>query len=334
MVETLARTGGFSTKVARGRLFETTQHILQCTKSLESIQPGGEGFASTIRVRLLHAAVRNRIMKLADSRPGYYNVKEWGVPINDLDSIATIDTFSASLIWLSLPRQGLFLRKQEIVDYIALWRYIAYVIGCPTEGFFENPTQAKRMFESLLLFEIQPSATSQVLANNIIKCLQDQPPGFASADLLIAGARWLNGNELGDALGLPRPSLYYWLLMAGQCIFFCFWCYTYRAIPSWDRKKIEMLRRIFWAITVESKYGLKGEETRFDFKYVPEYSTITEMGESPRAQLKYNGVEGRNLKTLIIATGVLGVSTWGLYKVGLGFMRFGWRASSFLYSCL
>ena len=35
VVETLARTGGFSTKVARGRLFETTQHILQCTKSLE-----------------------------------------------------------------------------------------------------------------------------------------------------------------------------------------------------------------------------------------------------------------------------------------------------------
>lgn len=333
VVETLARTGGFSTKVARGRLFETTQHILQCTKSLESIQPGGEGFASTIRVRLLHAAVRNRILKLAESRPDYYNLKEWGVPINDLDSIATIDTFSASLVWLSLPRQGIFLREQEIVDYIALWRYIAYVIGAPTEGFFENPTQAKRIFESLLYFEIEPSATSQVLANNIIKCLQDQPPGYASADLLIAGARWLNGNKLGDALGLPRPSLYYWFLMAGQCIFFCFWCYIYRAIPSWDRKKIEMLRKIFWSITVESKYGLKGEMTNFDFKYVPEYSTITEMGDSPGAQLKYNGVEGRNLKTAIIATGIFGVSMWCTFKAGLGLARLSWRASSFLYSC-
>lgn len=77
VVETLARTGGFSTKVARGRLFETTQHILQCTKSVESIQPGGDGFASTIRVRLLHAAVRNRIMKLASQKPSYYNVEEW-----------------------------------------------------------------------------------------------------------------------------------------------------------------------------------------------------------------------------------------------------------------
>lgn len=334
VVETLARTGGFSTKVARGRLFETTQHILQCTKSLESIQPGGEGFASTIRVRLLHAAVRNRISKLSESRPGYYNMKEWGIPINDLDSIATISTFSASLLWLSLPRQGIYVREQEKVDYIALWRYIAYLIGCPQEGFFDTPQNAKLIFESLILFEIEPSATSQIMANNIIRCLQDQPPGFASADLLIAGARWLNGNKLGDALGLPRPSLYYWLLMAGQCIFFCFWSYTYRAIPSWDRKKIEMLRKVFWTIIVDSKYGLKGEMTNFDFKYVPEYSTITEMGESPRAQLQYTGVESRNLKTLVIATGVVGLGSWGVLKAGIAIGRLGWSACSALWSLL
>lgn len=89
VVETLARTGGFSTKVARGRLFETTQHILQCTKSLESMQPGGDGFASTIRVRLLHAAVRQRIMKLRASKPEYYDVEAWGIPINDLDNMVS-----------------------------------------------------------------------------------------------------------------------------------------------------------------------------------------------------------------------------------------------------
>ena len=78
VVETLARTGGFSTKVANRRLFETTQHILQVTKSLSSIQPLGDGWASTIRVRLLHAAVRNRIMKLEHDRPGYYSVSSYG----------------------------------------------------------------------------------------------------------------------------------------------------------------------------------------------------------------------------------------------------------------
>ncbi|KAL8643062.1 MAG: hypothetical protein Q9228_000301 [Teloschistes exilis] len=66
---------------------ETTQHILQCTKDLYSIQPGGAGHASSIRVRLLHAAVRRRILRLARSNPEYFNVDEYGVPINDLDCV-------------------------------------------------------------------------------------------------------------------------------------------------------------------------------------------------------------------------------------------------------
>ena len=292
VVETLARTGGFSTKVARGRLFETTQHILQCTKSLESIQEGGDGFASTIRVRLLHAAVRNRIFKLAETKPDYYDVKAWGIPINDLDSMATISTFSATLIWISLPRQGIYMRQQEKVDYVALWRYIAYVIGCPSDH-FDTPDKARRVMEALLLYEINPTPTSQILANNIIKSLEGQPPGYASADFLIACARWMNGNELCDRLGLARPSYYYWALLAGQCLFFCVFCYGYRMVPSWDRNHIELLKKVFYNIIVHTKYGLKGEETTFDFKYVPEYSTITEMGECEEEKATYSAVERR-----------------------------------------
>ena len=237
VVEVLARTGGFSVKVARHRLFETTQHILECTKSLESIKPGGAGFASSIRVRLLHAAVRQRIMKLEQSRPGYYSVEEYGVPINDLDCIATIGTFSATIIWLSLPRQGLFLRKQEIEDYVALWRLVAHYTGTPTEP-FETPEKAKLIMESLLMNEIDPTETSRVLAGNIIKCLEAQPPAFASRSFLEVNARWLNGNELCDALGLGRPSPYYWALMAGQCLFFMALCYSNRSFRSLDRRNI------------------------------------------------------------------------------------------------
>ncbi|KAK5131595.1 hypothetical protein BJ546DRAFT_1011364 [Cryomyces antarcticus] len=324
VVETLARTGGFSTKVARHRLFETTQHILQCTKSLESLKPGGDGFASSIRVRLLHAAVRQRIMKLAKQKPEYYSVEKWGIPINDLDSIATIGTFSATLIWLSFPRQGIFLREQEITDYIALWRYIGYIVGCPTDQ-FETPSKAKAVMETLLLHEIDPTETSKILANNIIKSLEDQPPGYASADFLIASARWLNGNELCDCLGLARPGIYYWALMTGQCLFFMAVCYGYRSIPYLDRRKITTLKRAFYQIIVESKYGLAGTETMFEYKYVPEFSTITEMGESTEAKLRNPGIERRNLKTLVIAVGFVGFGAWCSLKVASGLWHAVWR---------
>jgi len=320
VVETLARTGGFSTKVARGRLFETTQHLLQCTKSLKSIQPGGEGFASTIRVRLLHAAVRQRILKLASTRPEYYDVQAWGIPINDLDSIGTIVTFSATLIWLSLPRQGIFLRQHEIEDYVVLWRYISFLVGCP-DGYFDTPAQAKRMMEALLLYEIHPTATSKILANNVIRCLEGQPPGYASADMLTASARWLNGNDLCDELGLVRPSAYYWALMAGQCLFFCIFSYAYRAVPSWDRKKIKMLKHVFWELIVNAKSGLKGKESTFDFKWVPEYSTITEMGECEEERGTVSYVERRNLKTIVVVVSVMGIGALVAFRIAGGVLR-------------
>lgn len=321
VVETLARTGGFSTKVARGRLFETTQHILQCTKSLAAMQgPDGEGFASTVRVRLLHAAVRKRILALAATRPDYYSVEKFGVPINDLDCAATISTFSATLIWLSLPRQGIYMRSQEIVDYIALWRYIGHVIGSPTD-FFATPEKARAIMQTLYMYEVQPSKTSAIMANNIIRCLQDQPPGYASADFLIASARWLNGPALSDALQLPKVSPYYTLLMAGQCLFFASFIYTYRSVESWDRKKIELLRKVFWQIVVESKFSLAGEVTNFDFKWVPEYSTVTEMGEATAKSDMGVSVERRNLKAVLIGLTVLGVSCWVGLKIAGGLWR-------------
>lgn len=239
VTEVLARTGGFSPKVARGRMYETTQHILQVTSSLESIKPGGAGHASSIRVRLLHAAVRRRILALTKQKPAYYSVEDYGVPINDLDSIGTISTFSSTLIWLGFPRQGLFLRKQEIEDYIALWRLVALYMGTPTDV-FESPERAKIIMESLLISEIHPSDMSKVMANNIILSLQNIPPSYPSRDFLTASARWLNGDELSDALGLGKPNLYYKALVAGQCIFFVCICYTYRSIPYLDRKKIRV----------------------------------------------------------------------------------------------
>ncbi|KAF1851721.1 uncharacterized protein K460DRAFT_401738 [Cucurbitaria berberidis CBS 394.84] len=306
VVETLARTGGFSTKVARGRLFETTQHILQCTRSLEGIKPGGEGFASSIRVRLLHAAVRQRITKLAEQRPSYFKIDEWGIPINDLDQIATIGTFSSTLIWLSLPRQGIYLREQEIDDYIALWRYIAYLMGTP-DGWFSSQEKAKIIMESLLYYEVDPSDMSKTMANNIIFALKEEPPTFVSADMLTASARWLNGNDLGDRLGLKRVSAYYWSLMAGQCLFFIFYCNFYRLFPSLDAHRISRAKEILWNIVVKAKWGLGGTQTTFDFKYVPQYDTLTNLGDIGERKLKTSSTELRNLRTLGIFFSVLGL---------------------------
>lgn len=324
VVETLARTGGFSTKVARRRLYETTQHILQVTKSIEAIQPGGEGWAATIRVRLLHAAVRARIMKLAKERPSYYNVEELGVPINDLDSIATIGTFSATLIWFALPRQGVFLHQQEIKDYLALWRYVAYIIGCPDE-IFADYTTSRQWIESLLHYEIKPSDMSIVLANNIIKALERRPPLYTSREMLVATARWLNGNTLCDRLGLERPPFYYRLLVAGQCFFSMFMAYSNRYSPWFDTKQMAFLRKAYWVMIVEHNTGLEGKQTVFDFKYVPEFSTLTEMDDSSENAEHHGRIEMRNLKYLVIGSAAIIAGVVSGVKLTTALFRLVWR---------
>lgn len=166
--------------------------------------------------------MRMRILKLAKENPDYYSVEENGVPSNDLDCIATITTFSSTLIWQSLPRQGLFLTRQEKEDYIALWRYVGYLLGTPVDGYFDTVANARCTLESLILHEINPSETSRVLAHNMLASITKVPPLYANESMLAATARWLNGHALCDELGVSRPSLYWYFLMVGRELKSCF----------------------------------------------------------------------------------------------------------------
>ncbi|KAH8691592.1 hypothetical protein BGW36DRAFT_439393 [Talaromyces proteolyticus] len=237
VVETLARTGGFSATVVRRRLLETLQHVLQVSLSLDSIKPGGSGHQSSVRVRLLHASVRSKILDLVDQDPDYYDVQNWGVPISDLDCIATINTFSTSVVWLGLPRQGIRLREQEIVDYIALWRLVGYYMGTPNEAFATTAT-ARAMMESLLVSEVHPKETGIVLAKNIVIGLENTFPTFTSKEFMDAMARQLNGDQLADDLDIPRTSLYYQILIYGYCFVVMTIAYGNRFFPVFDKASI------------------------------------------------------------------------------------------------
>jgi hypothetical protein len=128
------------------------------------------------------------------------------------------------------------MKQHEIADYIALWRLVAHYMGTPTEP-FENPAKSRIMMESIVWSEVDPTPTGQILANNIITSLENVPPAYGSRGFYEANARWLNGKELSDALAIGNPSLRYWILMFGYCVFFCMICYIQRyssaAVDSW-----------------------------------------------------------------------------------------------------
>jgi hypothetical protein len=326
VVETLSRTGGFGVRVARRRLLETFQHVLLVTRDIESLKPGsGKGWISSIRVRFLHASVRRRILQLAtgEGRKGrYYDVSQHGVPVNDLDSIGTIAAFSATLIWVSFPRQGIYLTSREKEDFIALWRYVAYLLGTP-HIYFSSVPRAKAIMESLMLTEIDPTPTSRVLANNIIAALAAQPPSFASEPFLRAETRWLNGAELSDALHVPKPGVWYSFLVGVQCVFFMAVCYASRMVPAWDRRRIEGMKGRLWRIVV----GLAGGgEASHEFKYVPGLGVNTAReegggGEKDVGVVGKPGVERRNAKALAVAGTAIAAGAWLGLRYASGMFR-------------
>ncbi|GAB7336394.1 hypothetical protein MBLNU13_g09115t2 [Cladosporium sp. NU13] len=214
--EVLVKTGGFSTRVLLRRLLETFQWLLQVTKSVEDVKPGGEGHTATIRVRLLHASVRHRMMKLAESRTGYFDVSKHGVPINTADSIHSIATFGCNPIWLQLPRLGIKATTQEAEDYMALFRYVGHVIGVPHE-YFASAAKGKACMESIEML-LSPTEKSKTLGHNFIECLVGVPPLNLSRSFIEAGTRMINGEKHGDLIGISKPGYLSYCQFQGLCL--------------------------------------------------------------------------------------------------------------------
>ncbi|CAI6099302.1 unnamed protein product [Clonostachys chloroleuca] len=320
-VETLDRTGSFGCSSVRRRILETAQHALYVHKDLKSIQPGGEGWESSIRVRLLHSSVRRRIMQLAKEHPDYYDIDKYGIPINDLDCIGTISLYSSCIIWLGLPQQGIYLSERETADYLALWRYVAYLMGVPHE-WMKTPEESRAMMESLLISEYKPNRKSSILANNILHGIEGQPPMYASRQFLGAQAWWLNGSELSQALEIRRPSLYYTALMASQCFYFRVLSSIIVAIPFLESITTNFSKKLCQDIFVQNKsLGALGYKTKFTFKWIPNLiRTTTPPGGSNDDREKHSAGFNSHLLERVALLNLMFISSVGIY-LGYLFLR-------------
>ncbi|CAD6891505.1 unnamed protein product [Tilletia controversa] len=115
---------------------------------------GGRGWQGSVRVRLLHANVRTKILAsvrarqassatMFDSEAGassssttahanLYDQALNGIPINQQDLLATLASFSSSPLWC-MGRMGHHVQPQEREDFVSLWRHVGYYMGCEPE---------------------------------------------------------------------------------------------------------------------------------------------------------------------------------------------------------
>lgn len=239
IAEVLIRTGGFSANVVLRRALETFQGLLQVTRSLEDLKPNGTGHTSLIRIRLLHANVRQRLLSLRESDSSYFDTDKYGLPINACDDVHTIALFACNPVWIELPAMRLTPRAEEIVDYIALFRYIAYVLGVPDE-YFATVTKARETMEVMCMYECTPNDTSRVLCHNFITALKDVPPVNLSVGFIAAASRTINGDDLSNALGVAIPNWIHTAAFRGFRWLAYTLVFTQRLSPTFDHLMINV----------------------------------------------------------------------------------------------
>ena len=202
--------------------------------SASSLRPGRKAWTMALQVRTLHAKVRRAIMR---NERIQWNTKEYGVPINQEDMAATLLAFSVNVLIGIQFVAGKAISEDEQRDYIALWRYLGWLLGIESK---ENDFTKREAFSHTICSGLTPldpcgshinskyNDDSIVHANATLESIivhlmqPDEYSGDVARHLLTVGqastgrtsfylyrsymCRRFVGDPLADALKLPRPN--------------------------------------------------------------------------------------------------------------------------------
>ena len=208
---------GFSTLISksfriRGRITENgvrrlRQNLLHLADQYlpGGMEPCGDGWRLTLRIRLVHAQSR-MFLKVSDEWDGAAH----GMPISAAHTMLASTTFSARLLQHA-KRLGATFSHMEWEGYVHVWRYTAWIMGVPEAILFEDYWDARRRFEIGMLCEPVPDDDAIIMANSIVNSaplllgVKDPAERRLSATFIYQVCRELVGDELADSFRFP-PS--------------------------------------------------------------------------------------------------------------------------------
>ncbi len=210
--QTLVMTGSLH-KGAQRRVAETTAWWLACTE-VDGMAPGGPGYAMTLRVRLMHAMVRQQL-----ARSPAWDADKLGLPVNQLDMQATYLAFSVVQL-LALKTTGAWLSGRASAAVMHLWRYIGWLMGVDERLLCDTEQQGRTVLYQNVLSQAPADETSVLLG----RALMDEPlhRHYANAPGLrgrfnrarhLSLVAWFVGARGMRALGLPVTVPWYPVLV-------------------------------------------------------------------------------------------------------------------------
>ena len=210
---------GFSTLISksfriRGRIVDNgvrrlKQNLLQLVEQYlpGGIQPGGDGWKLSIRIRLIHAAARRLIRPAPE-----WDASALGTPISAAHILLGAAAFSGRLMQHVQNLGGDF-SAEEREGYVHVWRYAGWLMGIPEAILFRDFASSVHAFELGRLCEPPPDDDAIIMAHSIVNSApivlgKTEPgPRRKMAAYIFQVSRELIGDELAGQLRYPASGV-------------------------------------------------------------------------------------------------------------------------------
>jgi hypothetical protein len=209
---------GFATNIAKSffitgrvrdqgirRLQQNNRHLV------EAFMPGGldrygDGWKLSVRIRLIHAQVR-RLLRESDD----WDMDAWGLPLSAAHLGFALTAFSARLL-KHMKHLGARYSDEERVSFMAIWRYVGYLMGIPETMLFRHEAEALKLFDIGNICEPEPGVESISMSNSLVNSapllaeITDPDDRRKFSKYIYAVSRAVIGDELADRLKYPPTS--------------------------------------------------------------------------------------------------------------------------------
>lgn len=199
--KSLVATGEIDGRASR-RLIETAAWWIDVTTP-GNLRRGRVGYASALRVRLVHAHVRAAMNRRPD-----WDYEAWDQPVNQVQTVGTLLLFSLVFVF-GTQVLGVRYTDRERADILHLWRYAGWLLGVDDELLPADEDDAWRLFWLLAETEFIPDEDSKRLARALVRTHREAggPVGKTLARVHSAISRLVLGKKNADFLELPNDPI-------------------------------------------------------------------------------------------------------------------------------
>ncbi|WP_394841035.1 DUF2236 domain-containing protein [Pendulispora brunnea] len=182
------------------RLCETAQMLINAMTP-GGLAHGGIGYRSAIKVRIMHALIRQHV------RSKEWSTAEYGEPINQEDLAGTLLTFSL-LVLDGLRKIGAHLSQEEERGYLETWHHLALVLGIDARLASRSLDEAKALAELIGRRQFRPSPEGRRLMHDLMVVSEGlfPIPGYGTSLMHFFLDESVFGINLAETLDLPPAN--------------------------------------------------------------------------------------------------------------------------------